>query len=239
MDRAVQLQQRLAQVQGHVDELCAQHDRDPSDVTIIVVTKTWPESDIRHLVSLGVQDMGENKGQELSEKAAKCADLDLRWHFIGQLQTNKAAGVARVASCVHSVDRSRLVKALAKGAADRLVSQPLECLIQISLDHAVGEPDATGVRGGALRADCEELADLILSFPALRLRGVMGVAPPSGDARAAFNELREVSADLVGHHPDATWISAGMSGDLGEAIAAGATHLRIGSAILGERPYLR
>ena len=243
MERSEQLRGRLRQLNIHIEQVCAQSDRDPRDLTVVVVTKTWPASDIRRLADLGVVDVGENKAQELASKAAECEGLNLRWHFIGQLQTNKAAIVARAADCVHSVDRARLVTVLAKSAVDRPPERPLDCLIQVSLDTdqdsgSDGGPDPSH-RGGIAAAGCDDLASLIAAQPSLRLRGVMGVAPVGADAFLAFTRLKQLSDHVVSTYPDATWMSAGMSGDLDDAIRAGATHLRVGSAILGDRPYLR
>ena len=156
----------------------------------------------------------------------------LRWHFIGALQSNKAAAVAGYADAVHSVDRAKLVGGLSRGAQER--EQEIDCLIQVSLDP----PEASG-RSGAAVEEVSGLAERILEADGLRLRGVMGVAPLGGDAREAFDKLAEQAAVVRRLEPEATWISAGMSIDLEEAIAAGATHLRIGSAVLGPRPVVK
>jgi hypothetical protein len=199
-------------------------------VTLVVVTKTWPASDVRALVSLGVRDVGENRDQEAAPKAQACRDLDLRWHFVGQLQTNKTRSVAEYADWVHSVDRPRLVRALAEGA--RRWERTLTCLVQVALDD-----DPT--RGGARGADVLAVADAVAAMPELRLGGVMAVAPLDADPAAAFGRLAEIAARLVVDHPEARAVSAGMSGDLEAAVAAGATHLRVGTAVLGSRPPLR
>jgi len=233
--RAAELAANLAEVQARVDAACLAAGRDPGEVTLIVVTKTWPSDDVRRLAGLGVRDVGENRDQEAAPKAAATEGLDLRWHFIGQLQTNKAASVARYAELVHSVDRVSLVAALDKGAAK--AGRRIGCLIEVDLTG--GEEG----RGGARPDEVAALADAIASSENLDLRGVMGVAPLDRDdqraaSAAAFARLAAISADVRQAHPQATLISAGMSEDLEEAVAAGATHLRVGSAVLGTRPSL-
>jgi hypothetical protein len=200
---------------------------------LIVVTKFHPASDVRLLAELGVTDFGENRDQEASAKAAELADLGLTWHFIGQLQTNKAKSVVRYADVVHSVDRASLVTALAKAAATEPAREgrPLDCLIQVNLD-----PEAASGRGGALPHEVLDLADLVTSAHGLRLGGVMAVAPLGENPVHAFARLAECAAGLQKSHPHATMVSAGMSQDLEQAIAAGATHVRIGTDVLGRRP---
>lgn len=206
--------------------------RPPEAITVIVVTKTWPADDVRRLAQLGVRDVGENRDQEAAAKAQSCSDLNLNWHFIGQMQRNKAASVARYAAVVHSVDRPTLVPALSRGAvnADRTV----DVCLQVNLDPVPREG-----RGGVDPDHAAALAADVAASPGLRLRGVMGVAPLGGDALGAFERLATVLDRLREEHPGLDMMSAGMSGDLEQAVAAGATHLRIGSAILGSRPPLR
>jgi len=199
VSRGAEIAAGLAAVDERVQRACAAAGRSRAEVTVVVVTKTFPVADIRLLAELGVRDIGENRDQEAGPKAAECADLRLTWHFVGQLQTNKARSVVRYASVVHSVDRPRLVDALAAAAAanDRLVG----CLVQVSLD----DDRQRRLGRGGVSAD-----------------QVMGLAD-------------RIAAAVRTRHPGATWISAGMSEDLEAAIAAGATHLRVGSAILGRR----
>lgn len=210
--------------------------RDPSEVRLVVVTKTYPSSDVAILSELGVQDVGENRHPEAERKrAALGADAEtLTWHFVGALQTNKADAVARYADVVHSVDRVRLVRALGRGAAK--AGRTLDVLIQVNLE---GRDDTPGGRAGADPATIEEVASAIESTDGLRLRGTMAVAPLGGDAAISFGRLRELTDRLARRYPEATVMSAGMSADLEAAIAAGATHVRIGRAVLGERPALR
>jgi pyridoxal phosphate enzyme (YggS family) len=225
--RAAELCDGLARVEARIAAGCVAAGRERSGVTLIVVTKTYPASDVRLLAGLGVREMGESRDQEAGPKAAESADLDLSWHFIGRLQSNKARSVARYADAVHSVDRSSLVGALDRAAAE--AGRSVGCFVQVSLDDAPG-------RGGVAPDGVAGLAEMIADSPALRLSGVMAVAPLGADPDAAFARLQIVSEDLRRDHPEASGISAGMSGDLEEALRHGATHLRVGSAVLGQRP---
>jgi pyridoxal phosphate enzyme (YggS family) len=236
--RSEVLAQGLARTHERIETACRAAGRDRGEVHLIVVTKTWPVSDIVCLADLGVRDVGENKSAELVGKRQdrSVADAGLTWHFIGQIQSNKARRIAQFADVVHGVDRAKLVEPLARGVHDRPdehAGGDLGCLVQVSLD-----PTPVPGRGGASAQEALVLADLIAHTDGLQVRGVMGVAPPTGDPRAAFARLREVADDVVAAHPSATWISAGMSDDLEAAVEAGATHLRVGSAILGSRPRL-
>jgi pyridoxal phosphate enzyme (YggS family) len=217
---------RLSAIDERIADAARAAGRSPSEVTRIVVTKFHPASLVRDLHELGVREVGENRQQELTSKTAETVDLDLRWHFIGQGQTNKAAAIRRSADVVHSVDRDRFADALHRAAEGE---DRLDVLIQINLTDDQG-------RGGAAPAAARTLAEHVLSLPSLRLRGVMAVAPLDEEPASAFARLRLVADDVRALDPTATWISAGMTGDFAEAIAAGATHLRIGSAITGPRP---
>ncbi len=236
-DRKTELAANLERVEQRIAGACAAAGRDRDEVTLIVVTKTYPASDVRLLAELGVGQVAENRDQDAAPKAAACADLDLTWHFVGQLQTNKARSVAGYADFVQSVDRVKLVTSLSS-AAER-AGRELGCLVQVALDAAGG---GRGDRGGVAPDGVEELAGLIEAAPGLRLGGVMTVAPLSGTyagrPAAAFERLREISTSLRAAWPAATMVSAGMSGDLEHAVAAGATHVRVGSAVLGVRPAL-
>ncbi|MBV9448483.1 MAG: YggS family pyridoxal phosphate-dependent enzyme [Streptosporangiaceae bacterium] len=229
--REEELALNLADVRQRIAAACASAGRDPGEVTLIAVTKTWPASDVRLLYELGVRDIGENRDAEAAPKAEACEDLDITWHFIGQLQTNKAASVARYASVVHSVDRLRLISAL--GRAAHRAERTLRCLVEVSLD---GDP----ARGGAVAADVPALAEALADEPGLVLGGVMAIAPLSMDPMEAFTKLLDSAAAVRAVRPAATIISAGMSADLEAAVAIGATHLRIGTALLGVRgPLVR
>jgi pyridoxal phosphate enzyme (YggS family) len=224
--RRDELAGNLAEVRQRIAAACAAAGRDTAGITLIAVTKTRPASDVRLLASLGLANVGENRDAEAAPKAAACADLDLTWHFVGQLQTNKCPSVARYASFVHSVDRPRLVSAL--GNAARRAERVVRCLIEVSLD---GDP----ARGGAVAADLTGLAEAVTSQSGLVLSGVMAVAPLGMDPSAAFAELAASAAAVRAVDPAATMISAGMSGDLEAAVKNGTTHLRIGTALLGVR----
>ncbi|MGW1779754.1 YggS family pyridoxal phosphate-dependent enzyme [Streptomyces sp. NPDC002143] len=236
-DRRDEIAGNLAKVEERIAAACAAAGRKREEVTLIVVTKTYPASDVRILAELGVQDVAENKDQDAAPKAADCADLPLRWHFVGQLQTNKVRSVVGYADVVQSVDRARLVTALSKEAVR--AGRELGCLIQVALDAGLSE---RGERGGVAPGGIEELADLVAGSPGLRLDGLMTVAPLTGEyagrQRAAFGRLMDLSTDLRRDRPAANMVSAGMSADLEEAVAAGATHVRVGTAVLGVRPRL-
>ncbi|NJC69800.1 YggS family pyridoxal phosphate-dependent enzyme [Planosporangium thailandense] len=237
--RRAELARRLSDVRARIAAACADAGRDADEVTLIAVTKTYPASDARHLVDLGVHDLGENKDQEAAPKAAELAasDAPVRWHFIGQLQRNKAKSVARYADLVHSVDSVALAAALDR-AATRHRDRPLDVLVQVSLD---GDLERGGAAVGAdvPERELERVVAAVVESEALRLRGVMTVAPLAWDPRSAFDRLAAIAADVRREHPEATIVSAGMSADLEPAIAAGATHVRIGAALLGKRPPLR
>ncbi|MGI5490634.1 YggS family pyridoxal phosphate-dependent enzyme [Microtetraspora malaysiensis] len=236
--RREELAAGLAATEARIRDACRAAGRSPSEITLIAVTKTYPASDVRLLAELGVQDVGENRDQEAASKAAECADLGLTWHFIGQLQTNKVRSVVAYADLVHSVDRVRLVDALSREAvrADREIG----CLIQVSLDPAAPASGGVAERGGVAPAAVPELAEAVARAENLRLRGVMAVAPLGQDPGPAFARLAEIARALRNDHPGADVVSAGMSGDLDEAIENGATHVRVGTALLGRRkPFVR
>jgi PLP dependent protein len=227
--RRAQVSEGLAAVRGRIAAACHAAGRDPAEVTLIAVTKTFPASDVRLLSQLGVRDVGENRDQEAAPKAAACADLagELTWHFIGALQTNKCASVVRYATFVHSVDRLRLVHALGRHA--REAGRVITCLVQVSLDAAPG-------RAGVPQAGVPALAEAVAGEDGLALGGVMAIGPLGMPAAEAFAPLPRIAAVVRGIRREAAIVSAGMSGDLEEAIAAGATHVRVGTALLGGRP---
>ena len=236
-DRRTELAGNLALVEERIASACAAAGRKREEVTLIVVTKTYPASDVRLLYELGARHVAENRDQDAAPKAAACSDLDLSWHFVGQLQTNKVRSVASYADVVQSVDRLKLVTALSAAAVRE--ERELGCLIQVALDAGSGE---RGARGGIASDGIEELAAAVEEAPGLRLDGLMTVAPLAGPyagrQQAAFERLMEFSSGLRAGHPAANMVSAGMSADLEEAVAAGATHVRVGTAVLGLRPRL-
>lgn len=227
-----EIARNLKQVRERVAAACAAAGRSADEVRLIAVTKQHPASDVRVLAELGVRDVGENRDQEAAPKAAECRDLGLTWHFVGQLQTNKARSVVRYADVVHSVDRVRLVREL--GRRVRAAERELTCLLQVNLDPA-SRQGLIGPRGGADPADVLTLAETVEAEEGLALGGVMSVAPRGADAAEAFGRLAAVADALRARYPHATAVSAGMSADLEAAVAHGATHLRIGTALLGKR----
>ena len=227
--REVEVAAGLERVRQRVHDACDGAGRDHDEVTLVVVTKFFPASDVRLLHDLGVRHVGENRHQEGQAKRDEVADLDLTWHFIGRLQSNKAAAVGGWADVVQSVDRAKLLPGLTRAVHER--ARDLDVLVQVSLDA----PEQSG-RSGASPADAVDLALAVAESDGLRLRGVMGVAPLGGEPEAAFAALAGVAAQVRDAVPGATWVSAGMSGDLEAAIRAGATHVRVGSAVLGNRP---
>lgn len=230
--RRAELAGGLARVRARIAAACDAAGRDRREITLIAVTKTFPASDAVALVDLGVRDLGENRDQEAAPKAAEvaAAGVSVRWHFVGQLQTNKCRSVVRYADLVHSVDREAVVVALDRAAVRR--STPLEVLIQVSLDD---DPK----RGGMSVSGVSKLADQVAECERLRLRGVMAVVPLGANPDSEYQRLADVAFELRQAHPGATVVSAGMSGDLEAAIRHGATHVRVGSALLGGRPPLR
>lgn len=229
MSRRDELAANLEAVEVRIRAACDDAGRSREEITLVVVTKTYPASDVDLLAELGVGDIGENRHPEAGDKRAEAAH-DVRWHFVGGLQTNKAGAVARYADVVQSVDRLKVARSLARGAetADR----ELGCLVQVDFGSEPG-------RSGAAPHDVEALAAEIDTLPCLRLEGLMTVAPLGADPRPVFDALMAMSTALRAHQPSAAAVSAGMSDDFEEAVKAGATHLRVGRLILGERGPLR
>ncbi|WP_394941058.1 YggS family pyridoxal phosphate-dependent enzyme [Psychromicrobium sp. YIM B11713] len=238
-ERRAQLTSRLTELRKRIERAVSAAHRSQAP-ELIVVTKFHPASDVLLLAELGVTQVGENRDQEAAAKSAevRAHGISLYWNFIGQLQSNKAKSVAAYASAVHSIDRPSLVDALAK-AVQGTEREALRCFVQLDLAENPGGP-----RGGAQPADLLPLAERIASAPGLELAGVMAVAPlgeagRSADPEAAFARLAQLSSTLLREHPEARAISAGMSADLEQAIAYGATHLRVGSDVLGARAAVR
>ena len=227
MESDPSLADRLARVRSAVADAVREAGRDESEVTTIVVTKFHPASLVRELAALGVADVGENRQQEASEKAASLTDLGLAWHFIGQLQSKKTRSVLSFATAIHSLDRLSLVTAL--GTAFDTTGGSIDAFIQLNLT-------ADPARGGVQPDDLEAFAESVLATDGIRLRGVMAVAPLDARPREAFARVRSLGERLQTLAPDATGLSMGMSGDFREAVLEGATHLRIGTAITGNRP---
>jgi pyridoxal phosphate enzyme (YggS family) len=229
-DRAGELRAAAERLDRRIAAACAAAGRPRADVTTVAVTKTFPASDVEAwYLATGLVDVGEAREQELRAKRAALAGLPVRWHFLGRLQANKARAVGRSADVVHSVDRDALLPLLSRGAAER--DAPLGVFVQVSLD---GDP----ARAGVPPAELHRLADAVAATAALTLRGLMAVAPRGAEPAAAFGQLAELAAAVRERHPHARDLSAGMSGDLEAAVAHGATHLRVGSALFGVRPPL-
>jgi pyridoxal phosphate enzyme (YggS family) len=218
------LAERLEEVRAGISAAAVEAGRGVEEITTIVVTKFHEASLLRELYALGVREVGENRHQEAQAKAAELADLDLGWNFIGQLQSKKAKQVRTYVHSVHSLDRASVIEAL--GSSD---GKTIECFVELNLTDDPG-------RGGVADADLERITELVLATPGLELLGVMAVAPVGEEARPAFVRVREASGRMQRLAPGARFISTGMSGDYREAILEGATHLRIGSAITGNRP---
>nr|WP_298989440.1 YggS family pyridoxal phosphate-dependent enzyme [uncultured Pseudokineococcus sp.] len=235
--RRADLAAALDDLRRRVGGACSAAGRDPAAVRVVVTTKTFPATDVLHLAALGVRDVGEAREQEARAKReevlAAGGGEELRWHFLGRLQRNKAGAVSAWAHLVHSVDSARLADALGRGA--ERAGRELPVLVQVDLDGEEGD----AARGGAPAGAVPALADHVAGVPGLRLAGLMAVAPREADPAAAFAALAALAARVRADHPGADVLSAGMSEDLEEAVAAGATHLRVGRAVLGGRPPLR
>ncbi|CCH34139.1 YggS family pyridoxal phosphate-dependent enzyme [Actinosynnema sp. NPDC047251] len=228
MNRREELAANLADVRARIGRACAAAGRDPGGVALLAVTKTFPAADVALLADLGLAEFAENRDQEAGPKTVELAGLRpgaaVRWHMVGSLQRNKARSVVGWADQVDSVDSERLADALARAARDRR----LDVLLQVSID---GDPD----RGGCPLPELPRLADHVARKGELRLRGVMTVAPLGMSPQQAFDALQGAVTRLRNDHPDANVISAGMSGDLEDAIAHGSTCVRVGTALLGSR----
>lgn len=238
--RSDELASRLADTRSRVDAALAAAGR-TDEVDLVVVTKFHPLADVIRLVALGVRDVGENRVQEAAAKAAGLAEADsglaaaVRWNMVGNIQSNKAAAVARWADRVHSVHSVKVANGLDRGRARRADEQdgigPLPVLLQVSLDGDTS-------RGGVARDELPALAEHVAGLEHLALAGLMVVPPLEGDTAAHFADAAEIVAGFRRLHPDAREFSAGMSGDMELAIAAGSTCVRVGTAILGPRPVV-
>jgi pyridoxal phosphate enzyme (YggS family) len=230
-NRLSDIQGNLEVIQSRIKNACSAAGRDVSEITLIAVTKTYPASDVDLLKQLGIENVGENRDQEASSKKSEVKN-QFKWHFIGQLQSNKAKSVVNYADLIHSVDRWSLAKEIQKSAQGINKVQPV--LIQVDLDQS--GPDPT--RGGIWPAELNELVASINQASHLELKGLMSVAPLGEKPELAFARLKDIRVGFLKENPEAQILSAGMSDDLEAAILHGATHLRIGSALLGERPKI-
>lgn len=217
------LADRLAAVRAGIADAASAAGRDPAEITTIVVTKFHPASLIEELAALGVRDVGESRHQEAQAKAAALAGLGLTWHFVGQVQGKKARQVRAYADVIHSLDRETLAAALASEEST------VDCFVQVNLTD---DP----ARGGAAPAGLDRLVERVLDTPGIRLLGLMAIAPLGAEPRASFARVRDLGEQTRRLAPEARFLSMGMSLDYADAIKEGATHLRIGTAITGNRP---
>lgn len=246
MEREQEIKENLQIVEDEITRAAEGAGRRRSDITLIVVTKNFPTSDIEILYRLGLRDFGENREQEAREKVELLGETcpEIRWHFQGQLQRNKLASIGRWAHMVHSLDDPKYLKGLSDAAVK--AERRVKWLIQLSLDPDYPQTGGEGA-GGAGRAgrggtDLPGAKEIISTFErareqliGLELVGVMGVAPLGIAPSLAFAQLNKAFIELSTIYPPLTILSAGMSGDFEAAIHAGATHVRIGSSILGSR----
>lgn len=229
MTRTEELTRNLKGVRLEIEKACDLVEKDPREISLIAVTKNFPASDIRILYDLGVSDFGESKAQEFAKKYDEVSDIIATWHYIGQVQSNKIREIARMADVVHSISATSHVEKFNQAALAN--EKVLQLLIQINLD-----PDYPNDRGGVSEDEAEVLAREIHSLSHVTLGGLMFIASPKVDVKTAFLGFSEVVKGFKSRHPSATVVSAGMSSDISEAVSIGATHLRIGSKLLGNRP---
>ncbi len=229
--RLAEIAENYKKIKTRILDACNKTGRNPTEVTLIAITKTYPANDIDLLKSLGIENVGENKDQEASLKFNEVKNK-FTWHFVGQLQTNKVKSVLQYADYIHSIDRLNLVKEVQK--ISQRMHKTQKVLIQIDLDETENDEN----RGGVNPQKLLELAQEISKCPNLELSGLMSVAPLNMKPKEAFAKLEKIQSEFLKSYPLAKMLSAGMSDDLEEAILHGATHLRIGSALLGERPKI-
>jgi pyridoxal phosphate enzyme (YggS family) len=214
----------LAHVREKIQASARSSNRELSEIKLIAVTKTFPAIDVEILHELGIRDFGENRD---SEGAAKSKEVQGDWHFQGQIQGNKLKSIIKWASYIHSLDSHDHLEKIATLCKER-EEAPLGIFIQVSLDGAQG-------RGGVPAQELTRMADLVTSTSGIQLMGLMAVAPLGVEADKAFTELAVIHRAFSANYPSATALSAGMSGDYESAISHGATHIRVGSSILGSR----
>ena len=228
MSRKMEIEENLNQVRQKITDAAAKSGRNPNEINLIVVTKTFPISDLEILYSLGVREFGENRDQEASVKA-KALPQDINWHFQGGIQSNKLKSICSWASVIHSVDQFKYAKIISEQPSVKA----RQIFIQVSLD----EPPES--RGGVDPAKLTELANQISSLPNIKVLGLMAVGPVDREIEPAFARLQQIQAGFLTDFKDAVFLSSGMSGDYELAISYGATHLRIGSSILGNRAHIK
>ncbi len=220
---------RLQLVRQRIAEAARAAGRDPATVTLIGVSKTRPAAAVREARAAGLCDFGENYAQEAIDKLLEVADETLTWHFIGALQSNKTREVAEHFHWVHTIDRGKIARRLSEQRPFH--AAPLQACLQVRL----GEEDT---KSGVDPSELDALADAVAELPRIRLRGLMCIPPVEDDParqRHWFAELRRLQEGLIGRGHDLDVLSMGMSADFEPAIAEGATHVRVGTAIFGPR----
>ena len=225
-NRALEITQALADVRARIKKAATKAERAEDEITLIVVTKTYPVSDVEIVHQLGVRDFGENRSAEGAEKSSL---VDGHWHFQGQIQSNKIAAISSWANTVHSLDDLSHVAKFDRALAS-IPGKRLEVFLQISLDGA-------DHRAGVARDELARLAEAVLATENLDLVGLMAVPPVEADPDRAFAEIATIAGAFKENFPMVQSLSAGMSNDFEIAIAHGATHVRVGSQILGPRTY--
>jgi pyridoxal phosphate enzyme (YggS family) len=218
-NRKAEIARNLQEVKERISAAAKSANRDSAEIELIVVTKTFPISDLEILRDLGESNFGENRDQEAGPKAQTIPAI---WHFQGQIQSNKIKSICEWADVIHSISSEKEILKFAQSPRKHQV------FLQVSLDGQVG-------RGGASPADLAQLANLVNESNNLELMGLMAVAPLGVEPMKAFADLAQINQGFVGHFPNSKYLSAGMSGDFEAAIKYGATHIRVGSSILGSR----
>lgn len=223
--REIEIAQALKTVEDRIAAAATKAGRARNEITLIAVTKTYPASDVEILRNLGVQNFGENRNEE---GVAKSALVSGTWHFQGQVQSRKLRDIASWATYIHSLDFSDHIEKLSRIATE--IGKEISIFLQLSLDGAPG-------RGGVVASEIRALADSVANLPQIKMVGLMCVPPVELEYERAFSEIADIHQGFLANFPTATFLSAGMSSDYEVAITHGATHLRVGSQILGSRPY--
>jgi len=223
--REIEIAQALKTVEDRIAAAATKAGRARNEITLIAVTKTYPASDVEILRNLGVQNFGENRNEE---GVAKSALVSGTWHFQGQVQSRKLRDIASWATYIHSLDSADHIEKLSRIATE--IGKEISIFLQLSLDGAPG-------RGGVVASEIRALADSIANLPQIKMVGLMCVPPVELEHERAFSEIADIHQGFLANFPTATFLSAGMSSDYEVAITHGATHLRVGSQILGSRPY--
>jgi len=223
--REIEIAHALKSVEDHIAAAATKAGRARNEITLIAVTKTYPASDVEILRNLGVQNFGENRNEE---GVAKSALVSGTWHFQGQVQSRKLRDIASWATYIHSLDSADHIEKLSRIATE--IGKEISIFLQLSLDGAPG-------RGGVVASELRALADSVANLQQIKLVGLMCVPPVELEHERAFSEIADIHQDFLANFPTANFLSAGMSSDYEVAITHGATHLRVGSQILGSRPY--